>query len=250
MSATKIEWTEYTWNPVTGCTPVSDGCLNCYARRMAKRLTAMGNRRYKNGFKLTLHYDLIQQPLKWRKTKIIFVNSMSDLFHEGISISFIKAVFNTIERAPWHIFQVLTKRAERLAQLAPVLDWPDNLWVGVTIESEKYLYRASLLKKVPAKIRFISFEPLIGSIANIDLNGIDWAIVGGESGPGSRIMRKAWVERLLEISREYGTSFFFKQWGGVNKKKAGRLLNGRIYNEIPEAFKEYFNDEMALQKAA
>ncbi len=229
----KIEWTEATWNPVTGCTPISDGCKNCYARRMALRLQKMGNKRYSNGFRVTLHYDLLDHPLKWKSSKMIFVNSMSDLFHEDVPLDFIKAIFKTIKNAHWHTFQVLTKRAERLSDLSSELEWPNNLWMGVTIESGKYGFRADLLKRVPARVRFISFEPLIGPINDIDLTGISWAIVGGESGPGCRIIKKEWVKTILSICRRHNVLFFFKQWGGTNKKKTGRILDGKIYDEMP-----------------
>lgn len=229
----KIEWTEATWNPVTGCTPISDGCKNCYAKRLAQRLKLMRNKRYRNGFDLTLHPDLLQQPLKWKTSKMIFVNSMSDLFHEDIPFNFIEKVFAVIGEARWHTFQVLTKRAERLAELSMDLPWPGNLWMGVTIESGRYIYRADHLRKVPASVKFISFEPLIGSVAAIDLSGINWAIVGGESGPRARIMKKKWVNEILALCAAENIPFFFKQWGGINKKKTGRILNGRTYDEMP-----------------
>jgi len=231
--SSKIEWTEATWNPVTGCTPISDGCKNCYARRMALRLQRMGNKRYSNGFQITLHYDLLSHPLKWKSPKMIFVNSMSDLFHEDVPIAFIKTIFKTIKNAHWHTFQVLTKRAKRLSDLSSELEWPKNLWIGVTIESGKYSFRADLLRKVPAHVRFISFEPLIGPVNDIDFTGINWAIVGGESGPGCRIIKKEWVKEILSICRRQNVHFFFKQWGGVNKKKTGRILDGKIYDEMP-----------------
>ena len=189
----KIEWTESTWNPTTGCTKISDGCQNCYAEKMAKRLHAMGNKRYKNGFKLTLHYDLIDLPLRWKKPRLVFVNSMSDLFHEDMPFEFIEQVFQTMQKARQHIFQVLTKRANRLIELAPYLPWSSNIWQGVTVENGKVLNRINQLRKVPATVRFISFEPLIGPISKLDLRGIHWVIVGGESGPRARLMKAEWV---------------------------------------------------------
>jgi protein gp37 len=228
-----IEWTETTWNPVTGCSPVSDGCKHCYAYRMAKRLQAMGNRRYINGFEVTLHHDLIDLPKSWKKPRKIFVNSMSDLFHEKIPQHFIEEVFQTIADSPQHTFQVLTKRAERLAKFAPQLIWPDNLWMGVTVESGKYAYRIDLLRKIPAAVRFLSIEPMIGPVQNINIQGIDWVITGGESGPGSRIIKQCWVEDIRDQCLAEGVPFFFKQWGGFNKKKTGRLLNGREWNQYP-----------------
>ncbi len=229
----KIEWTQATWNPVTGCTPISDGCKNCYAKRLAGRLKSMHNKRYQNGFELTLHHDLLQEPLKWKTPKMIFVNSMSDLFHEKVPFSFIEKVFAVIGEAKWHTFQILTKRAERLAELSMDLPWPSNLWMGVTIESGRYIHRADHLRSIPATVKFISFEPLIGSVAAIDLSRINWAIVGGESGPGSRIMKKEWVQEILTLCIAENVPFFFKQWGGTNKKKTGRILDGRTYDEMP-----------------
>ena len=228
-----IEWTETTWNPVTGCSPVSDGCKHCYAYRMAKRLQAMGNKRYINGFEVTLHEDLVNLPKNWKTPRKIFVNSMSDLFHENISEDFIQKIFSTISSSPHHTYQILTKRAERLTALAPNLLWPDNLWMGVTVESGKYSYRIDLLRMVPAAIRFVSVEPMIGPVQTLNLHGIDWVIVGGESGPGARIIMNNWVEDVRDQCVTTGVPFFFKQWGGFNKKKAGRLLNGREWNQYP-----------------
>jgi len=230
---TSIEWTESTWNPVTGCSFISDGCKNCYARRMAVRLHAMGNKRYANGFNVTLHQDLLEAPLKWKSPKIIFVNSMSDLFHEKVPVSFIKRVLDTIGKAEQHIFQVLTKRAERLEELSHHFDWPKNLWMGVTVESGKYNYRVDILRKTPANVKFISIEPMIGPVTGINLTGIDWVIVGGESGPGAREMKKKWIDQVKNQCLEEKVPFFFKQWGGVNKKKTGRLLDGKIWSQYP-----------------
>lgn len=234
----KIEWTEATWNPITGCTKISDGCKNCYAFTLAKRLQAMNNPRYINAFDLTLHNDLIELPLKWKKPRCIFVNSMSDLFHEDVPFDFIEKVFYTMNKAHWHIFQVLTKRSERLEELATKLKWTDNIWQGVTVESSKYTYRIDHLRKVPSHIKFISFEPLLSNIENLDLTDIDWAIVGGESGFNARPMEEEWAISLRDQCVEGNVPFFFKQWGGINKKKNGRLLKGRIWDDYPNRSRE------------
>jgi len=228
-----IEWTNATWNPVTGCSKISVGCKNCYAERMAIRLQAMGNKRYKNGFSLTLHEDLLRKPIYWSKPRMIFVNSMSDLFHEDIPLEFINEVFKTISIADQHIFQILTKRSNRLVKLINKLNWPENLWMGVSVENQSSINRIRDLSRVPARIRFISCEPLIGPIKYLPLKYIDWVILGGESGPGARPMKAKWVEDILFQSREYEIPFFFKQWGGVRKKSTGRLFNGKIYDEMP-----------------
>jgi protein gp37 len=238
-----IEWTESTWNPITGCTKVSDGCLNCYAERMANRLKAMGQKKYKNGFKLTLHPENIEEPLKFKKPQIIFVCSMSDIFHKNVPDEFILKLFEVMNKAHWHIFQVLTKRAERLESLAEKINWTKNIWMGVTVESEKYINRISYLQKTKAYIKFISIEPMLGPINNLPLDGIDWVIVGGESGPNARPIYKEWVENILLQCRKNEVAFFFKQWGGVNKKKNGRLLNGRTYDEMPKKL-EIFNNSL------
>ncbi len=236
MSATTtIEWTDKTWNPVTGCSPISDGCAHCYAAKMARRLKAMGSKRYMNGFSVTLHPDLVSLPLHWKKPKRIFVNSMSDLFHEEVPFEFIEEIFRTMAKARQHTFQVLTKRAERLAECATHLAWPPNVWMGVTVESGKYLHRVDLLRNIPSAIRFLSVEPLVGHPGLLNLAGIDWVIAGGESGPAARAVRKEWVETVRDQCIGSGVSFFFKQWGGVNKKKAGRLLDGRTWNQYPVA---------------
>jgi protein gp37 len=232
-SNSKIEWTEVTWNPVTGCSKISEGCRNCYAERMARRLHAMGNKRYKNGFQVTLHYDLLDVPLKWKKPKMIFVNSMSDLFHDKVPFSFIKTVFATMEKAHCHIFQIVTKRSERLLDLAGTLNWPSNVWMGVTVESNKYIYRMKDLQKVPASVRFVSVEPLLSSLSNIPTDKIDWIIVGGESGPRCRMMKAEWVRTIREKCINNKIPFFFKQWGGFNKSRSGRTLDGRMWNEMP-----------------
>lgn len=228
-----IEWTESTWNPVTGCDKVSPGCEHCYAERMAKRLKAMGVKKYRRGFKVTTHKDVLYDPLKWKKSQLIFVNSMSDLFHNDVPFEFVQQIFEVMRQCPQHIFQILTKRSKQLKRKAKLLDWPDNVWMGVTVESRPYRFRIDDLRQTDAKIKFISFEPLLGRIGDVDLSGIDWAIVGGESGPGARPMKQEWVEELLEESQKQKVKFFFKQWGGVNKKKTGRELNGRTYDEMP-----------------
>lgn len=234
MAHTKIEWTESTWNPVTGCTKASPGCANCYAERMAKRLTAMGQPNYRNGFKVTTHPAMLDYPLGWRKPRMIFVNSMGDLFHEKVPVAFIQRVFKVMEQAHWHTFQVLTKRAERLFDIAHLLPWPDNVWMGVTVEDKDHLYRIDSLKTTDARIKFISFEPLLGAIGRVDLTGIDWAIVGGESGPGARPMQAEWVRELRDQCLKVGVPFFFKQWGGFRKKKAGKELDNTTWCQMPE----------------
>lgn len=229
-----IEWTEGTWNPVTGCTKVSPGCKHCYAERMATRLVGMGQPRYRNGFEVTLQPDLVRLPLRWKQPRVIFVNSMSDLFHEEIPGEFIADIFETMRLAHWHTFQVLTKRADRLAALAPCLPWPVNVWMGVSVESPKYLPRIDRLRRAPAAVRFLSVEPLLASIPSLDLEGIDWVIVGGESGPGARPMKADWARSVRNRCVARGVPFFFKQWGGVRKKRAGRLLDGRTWDEMPK----------------
>jgi len=228
-----IEWTEMTWNPVTGCTKISQGCKHCYAERMANRLHAMGMERYRNNFDVTLHEDLIAEPLKWVKPRIVFVNSMSDLFHESVPFDFINRVFDTMVRCPQHIFQILTKRSARLKTVANDLPWAENIWMGVSVENEKVMQRVYDLSEVPAKIRFLSCEPLIGSLDNLPLEKIQWVIVGGESGPGARPMKVEWVDSILTQCRKHSTAFFFKQWGGVRKDRTGRLLHGETYDEMP-----------------
>lgn len=234
MSITsKIEWTEATWNPVTGCTKISQGCEHCYAATLAKRLKAMGNVRYKNEFAVTVHEDLFEKPLEWKKGKMIFVNSMSDLFHENVSDEAILKIFDTMNRASWHTFQVLTKRPERLLALSKYINWTDNIWMGVTVESNKYVNRCEILKSTEAHIKFVSAEPLLEDLSDINLEGIDWLIVGGESGAGARKMEEKWVLNLKDKASKACTAFFFKQWGGVNKKKAGKLLEGKVVQEYP-----------------
>jgi len=234
MAASKIEWTESSWNPVTGCSKVSEGCRNCYAERMAKRLKAMGQSNYKNGFDVTCHPGALDLPLKWKKPRTIFVNSMSDLFHEDIPIAFLNRIFFTMNEARWHTFQVLTKRAERMERIADQFTWTPNIWMGVTVESAAEVARMDFLRNVHSHVRFLSLEPLLGPIPNLDLERIDWVIVGGESGPGARPMQKEWVLDIRNHCLDSGVPFFFKQWGGVQKKKAGRLLENRIWDQMPE----------------
>ena len=228
-----IEWTEMTWNPVTGCTKISQGCKHCYTERMANRLHAMGIERYRNNFQVTLHDDLVAEPAKWIKQRIVFVNSMSDLFHEDVPFDFIQRVFATMVQCPQHIFQVLTKRSERLKAIANDLPWAENIWMGVSVENEKVIHRVYELSEVPAKIRFLSCEPLIGALNNLPLEKIHWVIVGGESGPGARPMKVEWVDSILDQCRRSNVAFFFKQWGGIRKDRTGRLLHGRTYDEMP-----------------
>jgi protein gp37 len=228
-----IEWTEMTWNPVTGCTKVSQGCKNCYAERMTKRLTAMGSDRYRNGFRVTLHPDSLDAPRKWKQGRVVFVNSMSDLFHDDIPLPYIRRVFSTMRDCPHHTFQVLTKRSERLVELAPSLPWPENVWMGVSVEDSRVKHRINHLQNIPAAVRFLSLEPLIGPLSDLSLKGIHWVIVGGESGPRARPMKKEWVSSILRQCRSAGVPFFFKQWGGVRKDLTGRSLNGKTYDEMP-----------------
>jgi protein gp37 len=233
-SNSSIEWTESTWNPVTGCTKISSGCANCYAERMAKRLQAMGQENYRNGFKLECHEHVLELPLKWKKPQTIFVNSMSDLFHNKVSKTFIKKVFDVMNKASLHTFQVLTKRADRLAELSDELTWGKNIWMGVSVENDKFKDRIDCLRYTEAYVKFISFEPLVGSVGKVNLKNIDWAIVGGESGPGSRYMDAKWAINLRDQCVKQKVPFFFKQWGGTNKKKAGRELEGKYWNQVPQ----------------
>jgi len=228
-----IEWTESTWNPVTGCTKISPGCKNCYAERMAYRLEAMGVANYRNGFKSTVHEHALDIPLRWKKPQMVFVNSMSDLFHKDVPFSFIKKVFEVMNLADWHTFQVLTKRSDRLLELSPKLPWSKNIWMGVSVETQNYTYRINDLRKTKANVKFLSLEPLLGELPKLKLKNIDWAIVGGESGPGARPMEESWVLDIKDQCQKAGVAFFFKQWGGINKKKTGRELEGRVWNEMP-----------------
>lgn len=228
-----IEWTEMTWNPVTGCSKVSPGCKYCYAERMALRLQAMGQPNYVGGFSVAEHATTLMAPFGWRAPKLVFVNSMSDLFHEEVSQTFIQQVFATMVLTERHQYQVLTKRSERLLELAPVLPWPANVWMGVSVESEEYLYRIDDLRATPARIKFLSLEPLLGPVPQLNLAGINWVIVGGESGPRARLLERSWVSDIRDQCRLSRVPFFFKQWGGVNKKRAGRELDGMTYDEMP-----------------
>lgn len=228
-----IEWTDATWNPVTGCTKISPGCKHCYAERLAKRLNAMGQANYRNGFKVTLQPPMLELPLRWKTPKRIFVNSMSDLFHDDVPTDYIKRIFDIMGRAHWHQYQVLTKRSERVAQLSKELNWARQIWMGVSVEDEEYTYRMDDLRKTAAHIKFLSLEPLLGPLRKLNLRGIDWAIVGGESGPGARPVDPEWVTEIRDQCLKSGVPFFFKQWGGVQKKKAGRTLEGRTWDAMP-----------------
>lgn len=228
-----IEWTETTWNPVTGCTKISPGCKNCYAERMALRLQAMGQQNYRNGFKVTLHERMLPLPLTWKKPRMIFVNSMSDLFHQDVPIEFIESAFDIMKKASWHTFQVLTKRSDRLKEIDEIIDIPKNVWLGVSVECEDYLHRIDNLRSINAKIKFLSLEPLIGPLSELNLRNIDWVIVGGESGPGARPMRREWVCEIRDTCINSQVPFFFKQWGGVFKKRTGRILEGRTWDQMP-----------------
>jgi protein gp37 len=262
-ASSRIEWTQTTWNPVTGCTPISLGCQHCYAQRMAHRLQAMGQERYRNGFEVALHHDLVDAPLRWRHSRLVFVNSMSDLFHERVPVEFIQQVFHTMALCPQHTFQVLTKRSARMAELsrltpdcprvhedyrgpAPaspdlvggytgmVGGWPGNVWAGVTVERADYTFRIDHLRQVGAAVRFLSLEPLLGPLPGLNLEGIGWVIVGGESGPGARAMAQDWVLDIRDQCMAANVPFFFKQWGGVHRTKRGRLVQGRIWDQVPQ----------------
>jgi len=235
MKPSKIEWTETTWNPSTGCTKISDGCANCYAEVMTRRLKAMGVEKYKDGFNLACHDKELQLPYTWKKPRIIFVNSMSDLFHENMPFDFIKAVFKVMNDCPQHTFQVLTKRAGALEKYYTLLDWTPNIWMGVTVENNKVVKRIDSLRKVPAAVKFLSIEPLISAIPNLNLLNIDWVIVGGESGRTPRPIKEEWVIDIKEQCQTAKVAFYFKQWGGTNKKKAGKILEGKVYGQMPES---------------
>jgi protein gp37 len=228
-----IEWTDATWNPVTGCTKISPGCKHCYAERLAFRLRAMGNPRYRNGFAVTLHPDQLTLPLRWRAPRRIFVNSMSDLFHDAVPDDFIRRVFDKMREAHWHVFQVLTKRSERLAELGPSLPWAPNIWQGVSVESQRYVRRVRDLQTVHAAVRFLSVEPLLGPIEDLPLGGVHWVIVGGESGGGRRPMQATWARLVRDQCMAAGVPFFFKQWGGRTPKSGGREIDGRFWDEMP-----------------
>jgi protein gp37 len=228
-----IEWTEATWNPVTGCTKISAGCKHCYAERMSRRLQAMGKPHYSGGFRLAIHEDALTIPFRWRSPRLIFVNSMSDLFQEDVPLEFIQKVFQVMVACPQHTFQILTKRPHIAADFATALPWPSNVWLGTSVEDRRVLERIDYLRRVPAAVRFLSVEPLLGPIPELPLFDIDWVIVGGESGPGARPMERDWVRQIRDRCVTRGVPFFFKQWGGTNKKKAGRRLDGRVWNQIP-----------------
>ncbi len=233
MAQSAIEWTEMTWNQTTGCTKISEGCRYCYADVMTRRLQGMGLEKYSNGFNLTIHDFALNIPSTWKKPKLVFVNSMSDLFHKDVPLSFVKKVFKVMNNNPQHIFQVLTKRADILYQYSNDLKWTKNIWMGVTVENESALSRIDFIKKIPAHVKFLSCEPLIGPLTNLDINGIDWVIVGGESGRKVREIKREWVVEIREKCTEHSIPFFFKQWGGINKKKSGCNLDGKVYKEMP-----------------
>ena len=232
--ASKIEWTEVTWNPVTGCSKISHGCKLCYAERLAKRLQAMGVEKYQQGFNVALHETVLDRPLHWKKPKLVFVNSMSDLFHKSVPTTFIQSVFHAMNESPQHKFQVLTKRPARVCQLNGKVNWTSNIWLGVSIESERWVDRLQKLKDTDAHIKFLSLEPLLGPLSNLDLTDIDWVIVGGESGPKARPIDPDWVREIRDNCIGNGVPFFFKQWGGVFKKRTGRILDGRTWDQMPK----------------
>ena len=233
MAASRIEWTERTWNPATGCTKVSEGCRNCYAERLSRRLRLMGSPKYRRGFEPAAHPGELARPRRWRKPALVFVNSMSDLFLEDLPAAFVRDVFRVMNETPRHTYQVLTKRPERALRLAPQLRWTPNIWLGASVESARRLGRADSLRRIPAALRFLSLEPLLGPLPGLDLGGIGWVIAGGESGPGARPMRPEWARQIRDRCTRCGVPFFFKQWGGPNKKRAGRLLDGRTWDAMP-----------------
>ncbi len=232
-NSSHIEWTDATWNPVTGCSKISPGCKFCYAERLSRRLRAMGQKNYRNGFEVTLHPHMLEHPLRWRRPRRIFVNSMSDLFHDDIPNTYVVQVFEIMTRAPWHQYQLLTKRSKRLLTLNRLLNWQPQTWMGVSIEDEDHLFRADHLRKTRAHTKFLSIEPMIGRLNKLDLQGINWVIVGGESGPGARPIDAVWVREIRDHCVRAGVPFFFKQWGGVFKSRTGRLLDGRTWDEMP-----------------
>jgi protein gp37 len=229
-----IEWTDATWNPVTGCSKVSPGCKHCYAERMAKRLQAMGQPNYANGFEVTLQPHMLELPLEWKRPRRVFVNSMSDLFHKDVPLSFIKRVFSVMRRAKWHQYQLLTKRSERLLEVSPLLTWEPHIWIGVSVENDDYTSRIDDLRKTGADVKFLSLEPLLGPLRKLNLRGMDWVIVGGESGPGARPMNPDWVREIRDQCVRANVPFFFKQWGGPFKKRTGRVLDGRTWDQMPQ----------------
>ncbi|MFZ1977225.1 MAG: phage Gp37/Gp68 family protein [Bacteroidota bacterium] len=236
MSKTSIEWTEMTWNPITGCSKISTGCKFCYAEVMSKRLKAMGVEKYSNAFKLTLHESDLNIPFEWKKPKIVFVNSMSDLFHKDVPVAYIQRIFRVMKENPQHVFQILTKRADILLKYDKkrLLEWTHNIWMGVTVENDKVMNRVDMLKATKARIKFLSCEPLLSDLPRLNLKGIDWVIVGGESGRSPRPMKKEWVKNIKNECKRSDVAFFFKQWGGTNRKKTGRMLDGRMYSEMPD----------------
>lgn len=233
MAQSSIEWTEMTWNPVTGCTKVSTGCQNCYAEAMSKRLHAMGVHKYRNGFEVACHPAELNKPLTWRKPRTVFVNSMSDLFHRDVPDSFIFSVFETMARCPQHIFQVLTKRPRRVCRLNDRLRWLPNIWLGVSVEDRRRMPRIDLLSQTSTHVKFLSLEPLLGPLKDLPLSEVDWVIAGGESGPRARPMKREWVVEIRDQCHNANVPFFFKQWGGKNKKKTGRELDGGTHDEMP-----------------
>ena len=233
-----IEWTQVTWNPVTGCTKISHGCRHCYAERMSKRLQAMGLEKYRRGFSVATHPETLGEPLTWRKPRIVFVNSMSDLFHDAVPAKFIESVFEVMNQASQHTFQILTKRPTRVVRLDKWLRWTSNIWLGTSIESERWIGRLAALSETGAQTKFLSLEPLLGPLSNLDLHGVDWVIVGGESGPGARPMQEDWVREIRDNCVNHEVPFFFKQWGGVFKKRKGRKLDDRIWNQMPARARE------------
>ena len=234
MAQSHIEWTEMTWNPVTGCDKVFDGCRFCYAEAFAKRLQSMGVEKYQNGFKLTLHPETLGEPFKWKKPRVVFVNSMSDLFHKDIPLDYIRQVFSVMHQNPHHVFQVLTKRADVLKYYdSEGLHWSHNIWMGVSVENRSSIHRIEKLRETGARVKFLSCEPLLGPLPDLNLDGIDWVIVGGESGRNARLIKPEWVQDIREQCLAATVPFFFKQWGGFNKKKAGRMLDGRVWDQKP-----------------
>jgi protein gp37 len=233
-SHTGIEWTDKTWNPTTGCDKVSPGCRYCYAEALTERFS----QNFPTGFKLTLHPERLEQPKRWRNPSRIFVNSMSDLFHEDVPLSYLQEIFSVMRETPWHIYQVLTKRDKRLVELAPELEWSNNIWIGVSVENQNYISRIDALRQVPATVRFLSCEPLLGSL-HLNLKDIHWVIVGGESGYKHRLIKPDWVREILQQTREAEVAFFFKQWGGNHSKSGGRMLDGCTWDEMPSAWSEH-----------
>jgi protein gp37 len=233
MAKSSIEWTEMTWNPTTGCNKLSAGCKFCYAEVMTRRLKGMGQEKYSQGFKLRLHPDAVSIPYTWKKPQLVFVNSMSDLFHKDVPLEFVQSVFEVMNDTPQHTYQVLTKRGDVLETYAPFLNFTPNIWIGVSVEDDKVIDRIDHLRRVDAHVRFLSLEPLLGPLDNLNLEGIHWVIVGGESGANARPMKTVWVQNIRKQCRKENVAFFFKQWGGRNKKEAGRILNGRTYDQMP-----------------